>query len=202
MEIVKNFIAIDGPNGVGKSTIIELLKQRLNKYGLDCVFTKEPTNSPLGNFIRSNQNSYRGQTLAALVAANRYEHIESLIQPSLNNGKSVFTDRYFASSLVYQVQDGLTYNFIQNLNSGILLPSLYFILTASHETIEKRLASRSQLTRFETITSSRQEAELFSVAGDILREKGVNVCFLENEYSSSEETANQMVAHLMNHLYK
>lgn len=200
MHIVRNLIAIDGPNGVGKSTVIDLLKRSLPVYGLNCIFTKEPTNSLLGKFIRDNQNSYRARTLAALVAANRYEHIESLIQKSLNEGKVIVTDRYFASSLVYQVQDGLTYEFIQNLNSEILLPSLYIILIASAVAIEKRLGSRSQLTTFEVGIQSKQELELFSIAGNILKGKDVKVLFIENEISSCEETAHKIAAEILNHL--
>ena len=46
----------------------------------------------------------------------------ALNQPGLNDGKSVLTHWYFASSLVYRVQDGLMYHFIQNLNNEIHLP--------------------------------------------------------------------------------
>lgn len=164
MKVSENFFAIDGPNGVGKSTVIEQLKRHLSEYELPCFFTKEPTNSSLGSFIRHNQNIYTRHTLAALVAADRYDHIEKVIVPNISAGGVVITDRYIASSFVYQVQDGLDYSFITNLNSEIILPSHYFILSASSQTIAQRLALRTELTRFETSSLSNQETQLFQKA--------------------------------------
>ncbi len=199
MKIYKRFIVLDGPNGVGKSTIINSLKFLFNKSGLDFILTKEPTDSELGNFIRSNQNVYSSKTLATLVAADRYNHIEKLIEPALNLGKIIISDRYIASSLVYQVLDGLNYEFILDLNREICLPSLYFILTANQETLATRLNERTKLTRFELDTESN-EGKLFENAGNFLRQKGVNVYFVNNESRSTEETGREIMTKITNHL--
>lgn len=197
MKVCNRFFAIDGPNGVGKSTIVESLKQHFDRKRIDCLFTKEPTTSELGSFIITNQNVYKAHTLAALVAADRYDHIEKVISPNLNAGKMVISDRYFASSLVYQVQDGLTYEFIDNLNSAIILPVLYFILTADVETILNRLKSRNRLTRFESYGLCRQEVELFDKAVAILKHKGVMVQVVSNQFSSIDETAERIFDEIM-----
>lgn len=189
MKLSKKLFVIDGPNGVGKTTVIEHLKELVSAYHLPCVFTKEPTNSLLGGFIRQHQNIYTAYALAALVAADRYDHIEKLIVPNIRLGRLVVTDRYLASSLVYQVQDGLEYPFIENLNSEIILPRHYFILTASPETIAQRLATRDTLTRFEISNLSNGEGELFRKAAVRLGELGVTVHLLENDTVRSEVTA-------------
>ena len=199
MKTHRQFIAVDGPNGVGKSTIIDSLKFQLDKSGLDFILTKEPTNSKLGQFIRDNQNAYSSKTLAALVAADRYDHIKRIIEPTLYDGKIVISDRYVASSLVYQVIDGLDYEFILHLNNEIILPSLYFILTASRDTLTSRLNERDQLTRFELDTKS-EEGKLFEEAGNFLKQKGVSVYFIKNEFRSTEETAAEIMAKITNHL--
>ena len=116
MQITPHFIAIDGPNGVGKSTIIEGLKGRLQDRIENYKFTKESTSSSLGTFIREHQNEYTARCLAALVAADRYDHLEKTIQPNLQAGRTVITDRYIAASLVYQLLDGLSLEFIMQLN--------------------------------------------------------------------------------------
>jgi dTMP kinase len=199
MKTHNRFIAIDGPNGVGKSTIIDSLKFKMDKRGLDFILTKEPTNSKLGQFIRDNQNVYSSKTLAALVAADRYDHIKKIIEPTLNDGKLIISDRYVASSLVYQVMDGLDYEFIVHLNNEIILPSLYFILTASPDTLTSRLNERVQLTRFE-LNTKLEEGKLFEEAGNFLKQKGVTVYFMNNEFRSSEETAAEIMAKITNHL--
>jgi dTMP kinase len=200
MNFARNLIAIDGPNGVGKSTIIHLLKHQLPSHGFDVVFTKEPTNSSLGNFIRTNQDFYKAHTLAALVAADRYDHIDQLIKPNLKEDKVIITDRYVASSLVYQVQDGLSYEFVMALNSEIILPGLYFILQASSTTLETRLQARDELTRFETKTLSAPEGALFKSAGEFLLSKGASVHFIDNDSNLGEETAQMILTKIVQYL--
>ncbi len=189
MQIHKSFIAIDGPNGAGKSTLIELLKNELQHSMQTVVFTKEPTNSKLGQFIRSNQHVYHGKELGALVAADRYYHIANLILPELENGKIVITDRYLASSLVYQQIDGLSTEFILSLNSEIILPSIYFILKVSEITLQKRLSERNELTRFESSENRIRESALYDNAGSILDKLGVKVIYIDNDIVSAEENA-------------
>ena len=200
MNVYKKFIAIDGPNGVGKSTLIESLKQKFSGYDFDFVFTKEPTTSTLGNFIRENQNSYRAHSLAALVTADRYAHIDLVLKPGLERNNVIITDRYIASSLVYQILDKLTYDFVLNLNSQIILPGLYFILTADVEILQQRLQSRHKQTRFESNEFSLEEVKLFVEAGKILDAKGVEVQFVNNASKSIEVTASNLVTEIVNYL--
>lgn len=98
-------VAFDGPNGVGKSTLIESVKTRLEFRGYAIYTTKEPTNTECGSFVRKFAESRSGIGLACLVAADRYEHIENEILPELKKGKIVITDRYILSSLILQQMD-------------------------------------------------------------------------------------------------
>lgn len=68
------FIAVDGPNGVGKSTLIAAIKNKLEILGYDVYVTREPTDTKLGNFLREFAEQHSGVSLACMVAADRYEH--------------------------------------------------------------------------------------------------------------------------------
>lgn len=107
-------IAIDGPNGVGKSTIIAAVEKKLLLHKVDVFVTKEPTNSELGCFLRNFSEKKKGLGLACLVAADRYEHLKNEIIPMLEQKKVVITDRYILSSIILQGMDGVDTKFILN----------------------------------------------------------------------------------------
>ena len=174
------FAVIEGPNGVGKSSIVELIKQTLECGGTNTITTREPTESALGQWIRTNQGNVQGRTLACLVAANRYEHIESIIFPALECNTVVLTDRYLASSLVYQIADGVHRDFVWAVNSACLVPDMTICLLASPELIAKRMANRPTRTRFEQSISPHEECALYSQACEYLQERGWQVEVQEN----------------------
>jgi len=172
-------IVFDGPNGAGKSTIIKSVADQLEEEEIKCCLTKEPTKSELGTFIHSSQNLYSKEVLACMVAANRYEHLDTIIKPGIEKGCLVISDRYYPSSLVYQRMDGLDIGFIESLNQRIVVPDLTIILTASEKTLKHRLALRDQITRFEKDQS--RELELYSEASEILMERGWNLITLNTD---------------------
>ena len=183
------FICIDGPNGVGKSTVIEQLSILLKNSDIDVFFTKEPTSSNLGQFIRNEQGNFTGKVLACLVAADRYDHIERIIAPKLRRGEVVISDRYLPSSLVYQVIDGVETTFIWKLNEDIIMPNLFVHISASPEEIGRRLAERSELTRFESLSILNSEISLYKKAFNTLQSKGYNVLEIDNGITSAQENA-------------
>lgn len=100
------FLALEGPDGSGKSTIGRLLKEELDKH-YDVVLTREPGGTPIGEDIRklllSTDNIKMAErTEALLYAASRNQHIKETIKPSLDEGKVVICDRFVFSSLAYQ----------------------------------------------------------------------------------------------------
>ncbi len=101
------FITFEGPDGAGKSTQIENLKNYLDELGLESVFTREPGGTELSEKIRDMlldpaNKGMASRTEALLYAASRAELVEKVIQPALDEDKIVVCDRYVDSSLAYQ----------------------------------------------------------------------------------------------------
>lgn len=102
------FIVIEGLDGSGKTTQIDMLRDRLQGRGEACYLTAEPTELPTGKFLRSilrHEVEADPRTVAALFAADRIEHLfhaEEGILRKLADGYHVIASRYYFSSLAYQ----------------------------------------------------------------------------------------------------
>ena len=101
------FIALEGGEGTGKSTQAAALGVALSSRGCDVVLTHEPGDTPAGAAIRAllldpATTGLSDRAEALLYAADRAEHVESVIRPALARGAVVVTDRYVDSSLAYQ----------------------------------------------------------------------------------------------------
>lgn len=101
------FVAVEGGEGAGKSTQIELLDRWLRERGQTVVVTREPGATPVGRRLRAllldpRTGPLAARTEALLYAADRAEHVERVIRPALARGAVVVTDRYVDSSLAYQ----------------------------------------------------------------------------------------------------
>lgn len=174
-------VAVDGPNGVGKSTIIAEVEKKLQQYAVDVFVTKEPTNTKLGEFLRSFAERKGGIGLSCLVAADRYEHLKNEIIPMLEQRKVVITDRYILSSLILQGMDGVDTNFIMNINDEIIKPDLQVALFANESTIQSRLYERENLTRFEKNNQSGCELHHMNIGIEILMDSKINILKINNQ---------------------
>ena len=101
------FITFEGPDGSGKSTIIQKVYDYLIENNNDVIKTREPGGSPIAekirNLILDTENTKMGyRTEALLYAASRAQHVEETILPALNENKIVLCDRFLISSLAYQ----------------------------------------------------------------------------------------------------
>ncbi len=101
------FVTIEGCEGVGKSTLIRLLKEYCQSNGVDAVFTREPGGTPVAEKIRAvildAENKAMTSTAELLLYASaRAQHTEEKIIPAINEGKIVFCDRYSDSTVAYQ----------------------------------------------------------------------------------------------------
>jgi len=188
------FITFEGPNGVGKTTVIKAVSDKLSNLGFDVLLTREPTKSNLGDFLRSSEESYGGACLACIAAADRYFHIEREIQPALSEGKLVISDRYVESSLVLQRLDSCTLEFVWSLHSQIPIPDLSIILVAKPAILSQRMVLRGKkLSRFERSGTRQKELRFYREAGKFLSQKGFNVFVLKNESDTVEKLASRIV---------
>lgn len=174
------FVAFDGPNGVGKSTLIEHTQTALIEDGINVWVTKEPTDTLLGNFTRQIAETLEAESLTCLVAADRYQHLKNEILPKLEEKQVVITDRYVLSSLILQRMDNVDVEFILASNKNIILPDVQIVVRASQNVIQSRLDERKQLTRFEQGKRTSEELYFLEEGTEILRELGVEIVIIEN----------------------
>lgn len=97
-------IIVDGIDGAGKTTQVNLLADALEKAGESVVRSKEPTSGVWGKKLRESAVSGRMSLEDELNAfvRDRQEHVAAIIQPALQAGKIVILDRYFYSTIAYQ----------------------------------------------------------------------------------------------------
>lgn len=101
------FITIEGPDGSGKTTILQMLAQNLVNEGYDVVATREPGGIEIAEQIRRvildpENTAMDPRTEALLYAAARRQHLAEKVKPALEKGKIVLCDRFVDSSLAYQ----------------------------------------------------------------------------------------------------
>ncbi|WP_329021695.1 dTMP kinase [Streptomyces sp. NBC_00690] len=101
------FIALEGGDGAGKSTQVEALARWIRAKGHEVVVTREPGATPVGKRLRSilldvSSAGLSNRAEALLYAADRAEHVDSVVRPALERGAIVISDRYIDSSVAYQ----------------------------------------------------------------------------------------------------
>lgn len=195
------FVAVDGPNGAGKSTLIQVVKDRIGSLGYTVYITREPTDTKLGGFIREFAENHSGISLACLVASDRYEHISKEIVPELKKGSLVITDRYVLSSLILQGMDDVSNEFILKINNEIIKPDLQLAMYADEEVLQKRLAERSELTRFEKENQSSEELKHMERGIEELEKSNVNILRICNN-DDLEANVEKIVSFIVNNWRK
>ncbi|WP_030272791.1 dTMP kinase [Streptomyces sp. NRRL B-24484] len=141
------FIALEGGDGAGKSTQAQALAEWMRAKGHEVVLTREPGGSPVGQRLRglvldvgNTGLSHRAEAL--IYAADRAEHVESVIRPALARGAVVITDRYMDSSIAYQgAGRDLAATEIARISrwaTGGLLPDLTVVLDVDPTTARER----------------------------------------------------------------
>ncbi len=187
-------ISIDGPNGVGKTTLVNLVKENLVEQNLELIHTKEVTNSSIGKLIRTELDQLGAEALACLIASDRYNHIDKVIKPALEQDKLVITERYYPSSIVYQTLDGCSIDFVKSINSRVLIPDLAIIVRSEEDRIQSRLKERETIDRFErdNLTKGNKEVKLYNEIDQVLSEQGWNVEAVENTEGRLEECAKKI----------
>ncbi|MEM3420867.1 MAG: dTMP kinase [Candidatus Hadarchaeum sp.] len=146
------FICIEGLDGSGKSTQVRLLANWLRNLGYKVVVTEEPTGGPIGKIIKLALAGKLRIPVAAealLFAADRLQHVEQVVAPSLNSGKFVISDRYTASSLAYQSARGLPLKWVMKVNEMAPEPDLMILIDVPAEVSAQRINRSRKLDEFE-----------------------------------------------------
>ena len=134
------FITLEGIEGSGKTTQISRLAEFLEDRGMGCVMTRQPGGTQIGENIRSILLDPANRALDPLAElllylADRAQHINELIKPALEIGKTVLCDRYFDATLVYQgFARGLSIELIGQLHQRLfddLKPDVTLLLDLS-----------------------------------------------------------------------
>jgi dTMP kinase len=160
-------IAIEGIDGAGKTTQVDLLRRALENAGEAPVVSKEPTNGPWGKIIKESANTGRLSPADELNAFlnDRTEHVSSLVKPALEEGRIVILDRYFYSSIAYQGSRGAHYLEIREImESKFPIPDAVFILDLEPIVSVNRIAhSRGeQPNHFEDRKNLAKAREIFN----------------------------------------
>jgi dTMP kinase len=157
------FICLEGIDASGKSTQARWLVRNLRRRGFDAIYTTEPSKGEVGSFIRryvlQRKRRVPAVVEALLFAVDRVDHVESEIEPALESGRIVVSDRYVYSSLAYQGAAGLDISWIKQVNSMALPPDLAIYIDASPEVVVKRMRRRRSV--METLENLRRVREVY-----------------------------------------
>jgi len=171
------FITFEGPDGSGKTTISNLVYQKLKDNQFDCVYTREPGGIEIAEKIRDiilnpEHITMDKKTEALLYAASRRQHLIEKVLPALENNKIVICDRFVDSSLAYQgVGRDIGFDEVYAINEFAIeghLPDLTIFLDIDAETGLKRIQDRAFKDRLDLEDISFHE-RVFEGYQEVLR---------------------------------
>jgi len=138
------FIVFDGIDGCGKTTIAKMVANYLKKKRFKVFFTHEPSKLATGRKIKElirkktmNRNFWK-----VLFTQDRIEHTKKIIKPKLEKGFIVVCDRYYYSTLAYQLNQKEWKSYLKKY--GFLKPDIAFILDVIPSVALKRLEKRKK----------------------------------------------------------
>ncbi len=149
---------MEGPDGSGKTTQIELLKTYLESKGYDIVITREPGGTVISEAIRAiilnkDYQEMSHMTELLLYASARAQLVNQVIKPALAEGKAVICDRFVESSAVYQgIGRGLGVSTVYEVNNyalGDVKPKLTIFMDLDADAGIKRKENQTELDRME-----------------------------------------------------
>ena len=149
------FIVLEGIDGSGTTTQARLLADWLASRDREVVLTAEPTKRPVGTLIRQILQGALGEadetTMAFLFAADRADHMASVVLPALDAGRIVVSDRHYLSSVAYQSL-GVEMAWVESLNSRFRRPDLtVFLDIAPAIGLERKQRQGTAAERYEKV---------------------------------------------------
>ncbi len=149
---------MEGPDGSGKTTQIEMLKTYLESKGYDIVITREPGGTVISEAIRAiilnkDYQEMSHMTELLLYASARAQLVNQVIKPALAEGKAVICDRFVESSAVYQgIGRGLGVSTVYEVNNyalGDVKPKLTIFMDLDADEGIRRKENQTELDRME-----------------------------------------------------
>ncbi|MGZ3159038.1 MAG: dTMP kinase [Burkholderiaceae bacterium] len=157
------FITFEGIDGAGKSTHLAFVANLIKSRGISVVTTREPGGTPLGERLREMllQEKMHLETEALLMFAARREHIAQVIEPALNRGDWVISDRFTDATFAYQGGGRkLDLHKLEVLEQWVhphLQPDLTLLFDVPLEVARARLDATRELDKFE-----KEKADFFA----------------------------------------
>jgi len=157
------FITFEGIDGAGKSTHIAFVADYIQQRCIELVSSREPGGTPLGEQLRELvlHQKMHIETEALLVFASRREHIAQVIQPALERGACVISDRFTDSSFAYQGGGrGMSLAKLEALEQWVhphLQPDLTLLFDVPLDVARARLDATRELDKFE-----QEKADFFA----------------------------------------
>lgn len=184
------FIAFEGLDGSGQTTQANLLKNYLTEKGFEVILTKEPTMDSeagrLANKILSQNKKLSPEELKALqdkFAEDRSWHQKNKIEPNLEKGKIVVTDRSQFSSFSFGAASGVDLEYLIRINEKFIEPDLVILLETSPKTSIERIKKRSTK---ETLFEKEKQLEKVWQVYEKLAKKFKNIVVVNGEKSIEE----------------
>lgn len=163
------FLTVEGIEGCGKTTQLKRLAKLLREQGHNCVMTKEPGGTPIGDRVRAILLDPQAEGMDALselflLAASRRQHVVEVVHPALEKGAVVLCDRYADASVVYQGYGrGLDLQKVLDINEWAtdgITPDITFVFDLSENVGLGRARSRNATENL--MAESRLEGEDFA----------------------------------------
>ena len=145
-------VNLEGIDGCGKSTQSKLLLEKLEGEGEKVIILKEPTKRPHGQKLWDVLHGKRKATneeILELFVLDRIQHVEEKIQPALDEGGVVLMDRYYYSSMAYQVAGGIDVEEIREKHAFAPKPDIVLIFDLPVSIALERVKGHSNADEFE-----------------------------------------------------
>ena len=192
------FVTFEGCEGVGKSTQLRLLTQKLDAAGVEYVATREPGGSSIAEQIRkiilSADNAEMCDVCEALLyGAARAQHLADVVLPALHAGRLVLCDRFIDSTFAYQgYAKGLGTDFVDTLNGiavGSCMPDLTIFLDLPPEESFARKGGADRTDRLESLSPEfhRRVYEGYRLLAEREPERFVSVRPTGSKYETAEK---------------
>ena len=145
-------VNLEGIDGCGKSTQSKLLLEKLEGEGEKIIILKEPTKRPHGQKLWDMLHGKRKATneeILELFVLDRIQHVEEKIQPALDDGTMILMDRYYYSSMAYQVAGGIDVEEIREKHVFAPKPDVVLIFDLPVSIALERVKGHSDADEFE-----------------------------------------------------